>query len=114
MRIATSVCLACLAAAALAFSGCGPARPMTSSEFRGFCYQSQGSMFRTSNVNSISECNAYATVTQTDHASLRDCLAGCAAVQAQQYVQCKGMGCASVNYDARSWCDRYCRTNYPK
>lgn len=101
--------LACLAAAALA--GCGPARPMTSSEFLGFCYQSRGNLFAT-NSNSIAECNDYATVTQMAHASLRECLAACGAVQGDQYARCKGTGCVFVSDDALGWCEKYCRSNY--
>ncbi len=102
-----------LAALAFAASGCGPSRPMTRSEFLGFCYQSPGDFFSGS-ANSIPECNAYTVVIGRNHASLGECLAGCAAVQADQIANCQATGCASRSADARDWCDKYCRSNYPK
>lgn len=106
------ILLAVLAAALLASAGCGPTKPMTQKEFKGFCYQfGEG---RAASCDAIAVCDPYLTVLNATHASLQQCLDDCAAVYAPQAWQYAHTNCAGPAQTARDWCQRYCRTAYQK
>ncbi|MFP5221004.1 MAG: hypothetical protein ACLGSA_01805 [Acidobacteriota bacterium] len=106
------VLVAVLALTALASWGCGPVKPMTESEFKGFCYQYTGSPQQS--CNTIPICDEYTVVMNTRQASLQKCLDECSAVYSPQRRQHLVDDCAGAAQTARDWCQRYCRTNYPQ
>ena len=102
-----------LGAALLFCSACGPARPMTMEEFNGFCYQSDtGGRFK--DCDTISVCGPYNSVMSIPQGSLGKCLSECESIHDSQVFMYTATGCAGVNDNARDWCQRYCRTNYPQ
>lgn len=101
-----------LGAAVLALAACGPVKPMTSSEFRGFCYQTGDNRFQ--GCDTISVCDEYAPAVDRQHQSLSACLGECSSIREQQRRRI-GLGeCATASGNAGDWCERYCRTNYPQ
>lgn len=103
---------ASLTAALLFSGGCGPAKPMTESEFKGFCYQSGEGRF--GSCDTISVCDPYTVVMSLAQPSLGKCLDECEAIHGPQVWTYILTDCAATNDAARDWCQRYCRTNYPK
>lgn len=104
--------LAVLAGAVFLAGGCGPVRPMTESEFKGFCYQyGEG---RNGSCDTISVCDPYTVVMNTKQESLEKCKAECEAIHGPQTWQYIGSDCAGAADAARDWCQRYCRTAYPQ
>ena len=103
---------ASFAAALLLSGGCGPVRPMTESEFKGFCYQYPGNP--ESGCDSISICNDYLTVIGVTQPSKATCLEKCAEVYRPQAMAHVLRGCSTAAANAESWCERYCRTAYSK
>lgn len=102
--------LACLLLAAT-LSGCAQ-RPLTDSEFRGFCYTNIGK--RTS-CDTFSICDAFDNdVLQVKHASRADCAKGCAAIYDRLYGPNMFEGCDATVQDAFGWCMKFCNTNYPQ
>ncbi len=101
-----------LVAAALtaAVSGCA-SRPLTDSEFRGFCYTSIG---RRASCDTITICNEFdSDVLSVKHASRADCNKGCQEVYNRLYEPNAFDGCAPTVLMAANWCHKYCNTNYP-
>lgn len=87
-------------------------RPLTDSEFRGFCYTSIG---RKASCDTITICNEYDTdVLSVKHASREDCAKGCSVVYDRQYVPNEFDGCSPTVLMAYNWCRKYCNTNYPQ
>jgi len=107
MRI-LSLCalLAVLAAAA----GCLAEKPLSVSDFRGNCYQSNVS--RKADCDSISVCEAYATVLETAVADRETCFTECKRIHGRLYMQHLTGGCGPVVDAGSDWCNRFCRTNY--
>ncbi len=97
-------------AALMSSGGCGPAKPMSESEFRGFCYQSSGNP--ESSCDTLSLCNEYLPVIEIRETSLAQCLEQCGAVFKPQAVRFVLKGCSTAAANAKAWCERYCRTNY--
>uniref|UniRef100_A0A7C4AGH6 Lipoprotein n=1 Tax=Fundidesulfovibrio putealis TaxID=270496 RepID=A0A7C4AGH6_9BACT len=93
--------------AACALCGCSVGKPMTESEFLGFCYQDFDD--RRGDCDTISVCDQYRTVMSKQFSSKADCLADCAATYAQQANRFVMTGCAGAAENARDWCDRFCR-----
>ena len=112
MRIAIIACLTALLFGLAGLAGCGPVRPMTQSEFNGFCYQTSTPRF--TDCDNISVCNGYSTAFDMQNPSFAKCMAECDAVHSAQYMTYVATGCATVNESAWDWCQRYCRTNYPQ
>ncbi|GFK93731.1 hypothetical protein NNJEOMEG_01565 [Fundidesulfovibrio magnetotacticus] len=106
MRIV--LCLALLALAA----ACGPVRPMTESEFKGFCYQYDAGP--QTDCVPINTCDAYLTVIGVPQPSQQACLDGCKGVYAEQVQRMGLTGCKGAPEFARDWCQRYCRNAYPQ
>jgi hypothetical protein len=104
--------IAPFAAAFLFLCGCGPARPLTESEFKGFCYQYEG--LRQADCDTISVCSEYLSVTGQTQESRAKCLEGCQRVYQPQYMRYITDGCAGPAQAARAWCERFCMTNYPQ
>lgn len=100
------------AALALALAGCGPARPMTESEFKGFCYQYPGS--RHQGCETIGPCDEYTPVMSRQHASLQACVEDCNSMYEDQYKRRGFTACQGASENARDWCQRYCRSAYAK
>jgi len=96
----------------LAFGGCGPTKPMTESEFKGFCYQSGDGRFNS--CDTISVCDPYTVAMNMEQPSLSKCLEECEAIHGSQVWAYILTDCAGPNDSARDWCQRFCRTNYPK
>ena len=97
----------CLLAAGL--GGCA-SKPLSDSEFRGFCYTAIG--HRTS-CDTISLCNEYdADVLSVKHASRQACGEGCQAVYNRLYTPNLFDGCSPTVLMAFNWCKKYCNTNY--
>lgn len=105
-----STLLVCFATLLLGLAGCGPTRPMTESEFRGFCYQTDEPRF--ADCDTISVCGGYSTALGMQDPSLGKCLAECDSVHSAQYMTYVATGCAIANESAWDWCQKYCRTNY--
>jgi hypothetical protein len=104
--------LAVLAGTVLLAAGCGPAKPLTESEFKGFCYQyGEG---KNGSCDTISVCNPYTVVLNTKQESLAACLAECRSIHGTQFWQYIGSDCAGPSDAANDWCQRYCRSAYPK
>lgn len=102
--------LFCILAVALA--GCSVSRPLTDSEFRGFCYTTLG---RKASCDTIILCDEYDTdVLSNKHASRADCAKGCETVYDRQYVPNEFIGCGPTVLTAYNWCVKYCNTNYPE
>ncbi len=97
--------------AAASLSACA-ARPLTDSEFRGFCYTAIG--HRTS-CDTISICNDFDTnVLSAKHASRQACRQGCDQVYNRLYGPSMLDGCDPTVLMAYNWCQKYCNTNYPE
>ena len=108
-----TVLFASLAAALLFAGGCGPAKPMTEKEFKGFCYQ-YGEGEYGGDCDTISVCDPYTLVMNTQQASLNKCLEECEAIHAPQVWRYAHTSCLGPVDAARDWCVKYCRTAYPK
>lgn len=94
-------------------AACGPMKPMTVSEFKGYCYQGSASP-RRSSCDTIRVCNEYLPVVNGERNSLETCLKGCAEVFRQQR-NFYGVGeCPKEMENASDWCERYCRRAYSK
>jgi len=106
------ILVAHLAVALLFLCGCGPARPLTESEFKGFCYQYDG--LRQADCDTISVCGEYLSVTGQPQASRAKCVEGCQRVYQPQFMRFINGGCAGAAQYARDWCEKFCVTNYPK
>lgn len=106
------ISFAILAGVVLLAGGCGPGKPMTVSEFKGFCYQSSGN--REASCDSISICDEYLTVLEIRQPSVDACIRKCGAVYGPQFTRHVIDGCSTASQNAEEWCERYCRTAYPK
>lgn len=91
--------------------GCA-SKPLTDSEFRGFCYTSIG---RKASCDTITLCNEFdSDVLSVKHASRADCAKGCTTVYNRLYVPNEFDGCGPTVLMAYNWCRKYCNTNYPQ
>ncbi len=100
--------LAILCAATL-LGGCAQ-KPLTDSEFRGFCYTSIG---RKVSCDTLTICNDYdANVMSMQFPSRQACAAACAEVYNRLYGPNQFEGCAPTVLTAYNWCMKYCNTNY--
>lgn len=93
-------------------SGCLKPRPLTESEFKGFCYQYQPTP--EFDCDTISVCNDYGPVLEKEHASCEECIKGCRAVYLRQMQGRTINDCPGAFNYGEDWCERFCRTNYPK
>jgi len=101
--------LACAVLAA-GLGGCAPSRPLSDSEFRGFCYTSIG---RRADCDTISICNEYDNdVLSTKHASRQACAEACTTVYNRLYGPHLFDGCSPTVLMGYNWCMKYCNTNY--
>ena len=105
-----------LAGLALALAALGAActpKPVTDSEFRGFCYTSGGG--RHASCDSISLCNIIdSSVLAVKHPSRDACSKACDAVADNLTAENQFNGCMPVVATGASWCQRYCLSNYPQ
>lgn len=96
----------------IGLAACSISRPLTDSEFRGFCYTSIG---RRASCDTISICNDFDTsVLSVKHASREACVKACQDVYNRLYVPNEFDGCVPTVMMANNWCAKYCNTNYPK
>ncbi|MFZ5428142.1 MAG: hypothetical protein ACOZEN_14335 [Thermodesulfobacteriota bacterium] len=95
------------------FAACAPMKPMTVSEFKGYCYQGGSFSFRSS-CDTIRVCDEYLPVVEGERKSLETCLKGCAEVYRQQQ-RFYGVGeCPKEMENAVDWCQRYCRRAFAR
>jgi hypothetical protein len=100
----TCLMVVCLAA-------CTP-KPVTDSEFRGFCYTSGGG--RHTSCDTISLCNEYDSLAiSANHASRAACTKACNDVYNALANTNQFNGCMPTVVSGFNWCTRYCNTNYP-
>lgn len=103
--------LCTLLLAAVALDGCA-SRPLSDSEFRGFCYTNVG---RHNSCDTIAICNEYdSDVLSVKHASRQACSQGCDAVYNRLYGPNEFDGCGPTVLAGYNWCKKYCNTNYPQ
>jgi hypothetical protein len=101
--------IALCATAALLLVGCAQ-RPLSDTEFRGFCYTTIG---HRNSCDTLGICDDYDTnVLSEKHASKQACNEKCAAVYNNLYVPNLLDGCTSTVLMAYNWCQKYCNTNY--
>lgn len=100
-----------LVSAMAATLGACATRPLTDSEFRGFCYTAMPG--RDADCDTIPLCDRYDTnVMSVRHASRRACSAACSATYDKLYAESTTNGCSSTQLLAFNWCIKYCNTNY--
>lgn len=98
--------------AALSVSvGCMANKPLSITEFNGFCYQI--STNRHADCDNISVCDAYSTGLDAEHATREACLDMCRTVYRVQSGLHAVDGCGPVVDSGFDWCNRYCTTNLP-
>ena len=103
--------LAALGLALVGLAACASA-PVTDTEFRGFCYTSEGG--RNISCDTISLCNEYdSQVLSMRFASQEACNAACQATANALSGPNLINGCMPTVAAGHSWCNRYCNTNYP-
>ena len=93
-------------------AGCGPRTAMTSSEFKGFCYQSGG--LPEGDCDNIAVCDTYMTVIGTPQKSLQQCLQGCIDVNRSNIYNTIAAETINVSQTGMDYCQRYCRGAYTK
>ena len=99
----------CLALCGLA--ACTP-KPLTDSEFRGFCYTSGGG--RNTSCDNIELCNVYdSDVMSVQFASRQACNKACNDVYNALSGPNQFNGCMPIVVTGFNWCAKYCNTNYP-
>jgi hypothetical protein len=105
--------LACLGLSlAVASAACTP-KPVSDSEFRGFCYTSGGG--RHASCDSISLCNVYdSDALSIQHPSRQACDTACDRVANQLGADNQFNGCMPVVATGAAWCHKYCSSNYPQ
>jgi hypothetical protein len=104
------VCALCLTAAFCV--GCAK-RPLTESEFRGFCYTVAES--RNASCDTIVMCDDFdSSVVGMPHKSRAECEAACQAVYNRLYDANLFISCAPTLLNATNWCVKYCNTNFPQ
>ena len=102
--------LAALGLAVLALAACTP-KPLTDSEFRGFCYTAGGG--RHASCDNIDLCNTYDNnVLSVQFASSEACNKACNVVYNNLSGSNQFNGCMPVVQTGFNWCVRYCETNY--
>lgn len=107
------ILLASLVGVLLFSAGCGPTKPMTEKDFKGFCYQ-YGDGDNGGDCDTISVCNPYTSVISKQQASLDACQRECEAIHGQQTWRFANTSCRGPSDAARDWCVKYCRSAYPK
>jgi len=104
---------ACLVILAGVISGCGPARPLTESEFKGFCYQLTDGESGSGCSDIITICDAYRIVMNTQHDSREACVRACQDIAGPQRRRFLFTNCQVGVEHALGWCLRYCASAYP-
>jgi len=100
-----------LCAVTLGLGGCA-SKPLTESEFKGFCYTTIG---RRNSCDTIPLCDEFATsVLSSEYASRQACSSACLDVYNRLYGPNQFDGCAPTLFAAFDWCKKYCNTNYPE
>ena len=103
-----SLCLAIFCATAIL--GACAQRPLTDSEFRGFCYTTIG---RRTSCDTLTICDDFDTnVLSVRHASRKACSDACDATYNRLYAPNLFEGCDAMLLTANDWCKKYCDTNY--
>ncbi|OLN30887.1 hypothetical protein DVDV_0331 [Desulfovibrio sp. DV] len=93
-------------------AGCTP-KPVTDSEFRGFCYTSEGG--RNNSCDTITMCNVYdSQVISTKFASRKACNDACNDVYNELAGPNQFNGCMPTIGVGLTWCSKYCNSNYPE
>jgi len=104
------LCGLCLVAVCCA--GCAQ-RPLTDSEFRGFCYTL--SEPKNASCDTITMCDAFdSDAIGMPHKSRQECLDACQAVYNRLYEPNLFIGCSPTLRNANNWCFKYCESNFPK
>ena len=94
---------------ALALAGCaGTSRPLTPEEFYGFCWPTQID----TDCGDDSLCQTFKNYLLEEHASRRECIAGCRQLQAEAYRRNVINGCSQAVRHAGSWCEIYCNRHF--
>ena len=95
---------------ATGLGGCAPSRPLSDSEFRGFCYTSIG---RRADCDTIAICDEYdAEAMAAKLPSKQACAEACLTTYNRLYEPNLFNGCSSTVLMAYNWCMKYCNTNY--
>jgi len=97
-----------------AVCGCGPVKPMSESEFRGFCYQYGDGSQGGGCGDIIAICDEYSTVINMSQGSQSACREACRAIARPQARRYTFTGCEGGVAHAVAWCERYCRSAYQK
>ena len=92
-------------------AACGPAKPISDSEFKGFCYQYDSGPH--TDCVPIHTCDEYLSVIGVEQPSLEACLEGCQGIYRNQARNQGFTGCLGAPGNARDWCQRVCRSRYP-
>lgn len=99
----------CLVAVCL-IAACTP-KPVTDSEFRGFCYTSEGG--RSTSCDTINICNTYdSQAISVKHTSRKACVDACAATSNALTGPNQFNGCMPTIGVGLTWCTKYCNSNY--
>ncbi|GFK94141.1 hypothetical protein NNJEOMEG_01980 [Fundidesulfovibrio magnetotacticus] len=87
-------------------AGCaGADRPLTLSEFYGFCWpMQQGSGCWDDNL-----CEDYRGFLQQEQTSKAECIKGCNEIETMEWRQNALRGCDGSIRNATDWCEKYCR-----
>lgn len=103
--------LAAFGLALVGLTACTP-KPLTDSEFRGFCYTAVGG--RNNSCDNITLCNVYDNeVLSTKFTSRQACNKACNNVYNDLSGPNQFNGCMPVVFSGFNWCAKYCNTNYP-
>ena len=103
--------LAVLGLALAGLSACA-SKPLTDSDFRGFCYTSGGG--RSASCDNIELCNVYdSDVLAVQFASRQACAKACNDVYNALSGPNQFNGCMPVVVTGLNWCAKYCNANYP-
>jgi len=111
-RVKTSwpLAAALVFAAALITGGCA-AKPMTMSNFYGFCIMEP--LYDNDNCESQTVCGDFRQTLEGGFATLEDCLNGCREVVRRQNMLQALRGCEATIIRGSNYCGQYCRRAYP-
>jgi hypothetical protein len=100
--------LALLPAALLA--GCAPRAPISVSEMFGFCMTASPNADFCS--KQVGYCKHMREAVSRRFSSRAECQSACSQVRDAYRLTMIDFGCAQIFDSGRSWCERYCTTNY--
>jgi hypothetical protein len=100
--------LSTLIAVILALGACAWSRPMSTEEYKGFCYQDGGPELTCPRV---AICDSYLPALETEQ-DLNGCLQACADINKNFQDQSPTLGCTNFSAEAKDWCQRACRRNH--